>query len=269
LKYIKYNHEGWEKSLEIHWTLSLQVGPAFVSDITYTPFVIGTRTIGVISKIDQASGEPKSLAAVQALLQGQGPRSAADMQWVALIGQSVSLASSQAGSVGSDNSLETAWRAETESLKSILTGVPQNKLGRVALVETLAKQIKNRVKVRLPNVLNGYYSLDDLKYKQSFWMCTFCEFSFVLWNYSLQGKTQMVQDELFRLGEQMVHSVEGTRAIALELCREFEDKFLAHIAHGEVSHLIHYVHLQHNETSHVHACIHLYIECGCVCMLSF
>ncbi|KAJ3707569.1 hypothetical protein LUZ61_011274 [Rhynchospora tenuis] len=166
----------------------------------------GTRTIGVISKIDQASGEPKSLAAVQALLVGQGPRSAAEMQWVALIGQSVSIASAQAGSVGSDNSLETAWRAETESLKSILTGAPQSKLGRVALVETLAKQIRNRMKVRLPNLLNG-----------------------------LQGKTQMVQDELFRLGEQMVHSAEGTRAIALELCREFEDKFLAHIAGGEGS----------------------------------
>ncbi|KAF3332117.1 dynamin-2A-like isoform X1 [Carex littledalei] len=164
----------------------------------------GTRTIGVISKIDQASGEPKSLAAVQALLSGQGPRSAADMPWVALIGQSVSLASAQAGSVGSDNSLETAWRAETESLKSILTGAPQSKLGRVALVETLAKQIRNRMKVRLPNILNG-----------------------------LQGKTQMVQDELVRLGEQMVDSSEGTRAIALELCREFEDKFLAHIALGE------------------------------------
>lgn len=130
-------------------------GSAPVLDITYFCLVIGTRTIGVISKIDQASGEPKSLAAVQALFSGQGPRSAAEMPWVALIGQSVSLASAQAGSVGSDNSLETAWRAETESLKSILTGAPQSKLGRVALVETLAKQIRNRMKVRLPNILSG------------------------------------------------------------------------------------------------------------------
>lgn len=43
-----------------------------------------------------------------------------------------------------------------------------------------------------------------------------------------------MQDELVRLGEQMVHSAEGTRAIALELCREFEDKFLQHITSGEV-----------------------------------
>lgn len=53
--------------------------------------------------------------------------------------------------------------------------------------------------------------------------------------FRLQGKSQIVQDELVRLGEQMVSSSEGTRALALELCREFEDKFLAHIIGGEVS----------------------------------
>ncbi|XP_076937532.1 dynamin-2B-like [Bidens hawaiensis] len=164
-----------------------------------------TRTIGVISKVDQASSDPKILAAVQALLMGQGPRSAADIPWVVLIGQSFSITSAQSGSVGSDNSLETAWRAESESLKSILTGVPQSKLGRLALVETLAHQIRSRMKVRLPSLLSG-----------------------------LQGKSQIVQDELVRLGESMVTSSEGTRALALELCREFEDKFLQHIMTGEV-----------------------------------
>ncbi|KAL3638657.1 Dynamin-2A [Castilleja foliolosa] len=163
-----------------------------------------TRTIGVITKIDQASSEPKTLAAVQALLLNQGPRSTSDIPWVALIGQSVAIASAQSGSVGADNSLETAWRAESESLKSILTGAPQSKLGRLALVETLAQQIRNRMKIRLPNLLSG-----------------------------LQGKSQIVQDELYRLGEQMVQSSEGTRALALELCREFEEKFLQHITTGE------------------------------------
>ncbi|KAJ6830462.1 dynamin-2A-like [Iris pallida] len=164
----------------------------------------GTRIIGVITKIDQAAGDQKSLSAAQALLLNQGPPKTLDIPWVALIGQSVSIASAQAGSVGSENSLETAWRAETESLRSILTGAPQSKLGRVALVETLAKQIRERMKIRLPNLLSG-----------------------------LQNKYQIVQDELFKVGEQMVHTSEGTRAIALELCREFEDKFLQHIASGE------------------------------------
>ncbi|XP_021891586.1 dynamin-2B-like [Carica papaya] len=163
-----------------------------------------TRTIGVISKIDQAAENSKALAAVQALLLNQGPPKTSDIPWVALIGQSVSIASAQSGST--ENSLETAWRAESESLKSILTGAPQSKLGRVALVDALASQIRNRMKLRLPNLLSG-----------------------------LQGKSQIVQDELLRLGEQMVHSAEGTRAIALELCREFEDKFLLHLTGGEGS----------------------------------
>ncbi|CAG7885485.1 unnamed protein product [Brassica rapa] len=163
-----------------------------------------TRTVGIISKIDQAAENPKALAAVQALLSNQGPPKTTDIPWVALIGQSVSIASAESG--GSENSLETAWRAETESLKSILTGAPQSKLGRIALVDTLASQIRSRMKLRLPNILSG-----------------------------LQGKSQVVQDELARLGEQLVSSVEGTRAIALELCREFEDKFLLHLAGGEGS----------------------------------
>ncbi|KAH9603114.1 hypothetical protein KSS87_002688 [Heliosperma pusillum] len=164
----------------------------------------GTRTIGVISKIDQAATESKALAAVQALLMGQGPRSAADIPWVALIGQSVAIATAQSGNAGSENSLEAAWRAESESLKSILTNAPQNKLGRIALVETLAAQIRNRMTVRLPNLLSG-----------------------------LHGKSQIIQDELVKLGESMVSSSEGTRALALELCREFEEKFLRHITGGE------------------------------------
>ncbi|KAL3616191.1 Dynamin-2A [Castilleja foliolosa] len=163
-----------------------------------------TRTVGIISKIDQASSEPKVLAAVQALLLNQGPRSTSEIPWVALIGQSVAIASAQSGTGGADNSLETAWRAESESLKSILTGAPPSKLGRLALVETLAQQIQSRMKVRLPNLLSG-----------------------------LQGKSLVVQDELVRLGAQMVNSAEGTRALALELCREFEDKFLQHITTGE------------------------------------
>lgn len=121
----------------------------------FSVLLLGTRTIGVISKIDQAAGDQKNLVAVQALLLNQGPPKASDIPWVALIGQSVSIASAQAGSVGSESSLETAWRAESESLRSILTGAPQSKLGRVALVDTLAKQIRKRMKVRLPNLLSG------------------------------------------------------------------------------------------------------------------
>ncbi|CAA6661417.1 unnamed protein product [Spirodela intermedia] len=176
---------------EISSSRALRLAKEFDSD--------GTRTIGVISKIDQAAGDPKILSAVQALISNQGPSKASDISWIALIGQSVAIASAHSGSVGPDNSLETAWRAESESLRSMLTGAPQGKLGRIAMVDTIARQIRKRMKVRVA------------------------------------GKSQIVQEELFKLGEQMVHSSEGTRAIALELCREFEDKFLQHIATGEGS----------------------------------
>ena len=115
-------------------------------------FIIGTMTIGVISKIDQAASDQKALAAVQALLLNQGPPKTADIPWIALIGQSVSIAAVQSGN---ESSLETAWKAENESLKSILTGAPQSKLGRIALVDALAQQIRIRMKVRLPNLLSG------------------------------------------------------------------------------------------------------------------
>ncbi|XVE89349.1 hypothetical protein DITRI_Ditri19aG0195000 [Diplodiscus trichospermus] len=184
------------QALEISSSRALRIAKEYDSE--------GTRTVGIISKIDQAASDSKALAAVQALLLNQGPPKTSDIPWVALIGQSVSIASTQSGSASSDNSLEMAWLAESESLKSILIGAPQNKLGRVALVDAIAGQIRNRMKLRLPNLLSG-----------------------------LQGKSQIVKDELLRLGEQMVSTAEGTRAIALELCREFEDKFLQHIMGGE------------------------------------
>uniref|UniRef100_A0ACD6A1C2 Uncharacterized protein n=2 Tax=Avena sativa TaxID=4498 RepID=A0ACD6A1C2_AVESA len=156
----------------------------------------GTRTIGVLSKVDQAAGEQKTLGAVEALLANQGPRTAKDMLWIATT-------YAQSGG-GSETSPETSWQAEVESLLSILCGVPHSKLGRVALVDSLSKQIRTRIRVRLPNLLNG-----------------------------LQGKPQIIQEELAKLGEQMVETSEGTRVIALGLCREFEDTFLQHIAGGE------------------------------------
>ncbi|KAI5073815.1 hypothetical protein GOP47_0011828 [Adiantum capillus-veneris] len=164
----------------------------------------GSRTVGVISKVDQAASDSRNLAAVQALLVGQGPSITLDVPWVALIGQSASIATAHSSSTGGDNSLETAWRAEMENLKSVLGSAPQSKLGRIALVDTLSKQIRKRLKLRLPSILSG-----------------------------LEGRTQEVEEELVRLGESLVQSSEGTRAIALELCREFEDKFLQHINTGE------------------------------------
>ncbi|KAL2339332.1 hypothetical protein Fmac_013778 [Flemingia macrophylla] len=231
------------------------------------------ETVGVISKIDQAASESKALAAVQALLLNQGPPKTSDIPWVALIGQSVSIASAQSGSGASENSLETAWRAETESLKSILTGAPQSKLGRIALVESLAGQIRNRMKLRLPTLLTGlvlqkFLVVQPIDVPPSLSLSVSLLIVRCYWRRNvgeslektkvvrewrsksgekerkkrrfrtkdevlLQGKSQIVQEELVKFGEQMVSSSEGTRALALQLCREFEDKFLQHLTGGE------------------------------------
>lgn len=163
-----------------------------------------TRTVGIISKMDQAEGDSKALTAVQALLLNQGPPKTSDIPWVAVIGQSVAISSVSSSGGAADSSLEAAWRAEVETLKRLLSGAPQNKLGRVALVDSIAGQIRNRMSLRVPNLLSG-----------------------------LQGKSQIVQDELLKLGDQILENTEGTKALALQLCREFEDKFLQHITGGE------------------------------------
>jgi dynamin GTPase len=84
------------------------------------------------------------LDAVAALLSGNGPAITQEIPWVAI-----------AAAHGSEDSLETAWKAEAESLKSLLTQAAPTKLGRVALVETIAKQIRKRLKQRIPTLLSG------------------------------------------------------------------------------------------------------------------
>ena len=85
----------------------------------------GTRIIGVISKVDQTASDATSLAAVNALLSGQGPPSTMDIPWVALIGQPISIVVAHSNL---EDSLETTWKVEMETLKSILNGAPTAKL---------------------------------------------------------------------------------------------------------------------------------------------
>uniref|UniRef100_A0A0D9VKS9 dynamin GTPase n=1 Tax=Leersia perrieri TaxID=77586 RepID=A0A0D9VKS9_9ORYZ len=106
----------------------------------------------------------------------------------------------QAADVASSRALRLAKDIDPDGTRTI--GV----LSKIDQAAADAKTIRKRMKIRLPNLLSG-----------------------------LQGKSQIVQDELARLGEQMVSSAEGTRAVALELCREFEDKFLSHVTSGEGS----------------------------------
>ncbi|EYU22800.1 hypothetical protein MIMGU_mgv1a021424mg [Erythranthe guttata] len=109
----------------------------------------GARTVGVITNIDRAKSVPNVLIAVKCLLLNNGPASISNIPWVAMV-ECVTLH-------GHDKSLETkiAWENEYNSLKRILEGVPESKLGRFALVETLAQKIRQRMEFRLRNLSTG------------------------------------------------------------------------------------------------------------------
>ncbi|KAL8059916.1 hypothetical protein ABFX02_03G118400 [Erythranthe guttata] len=113
----------------------------------------GARTVGVITNIDRAKSVPNVLIAVKCLLLNDGPASISNIPWVAMV-ECVTLH-------GHDKSLETkiAWEKEYNSLKRILEGVPESKLGRFALVETLAQKIRQRMEFRLRNLSTGTASL--------------------------------------------------------------------------------------------------------------
>ncbi|CAI7847072.1 unnamed protein product, partial [Closterium sp. NIES-53] len=49
----------------------------------------------------------------------------------------------------------------------------------------------------------------------------------------LEGRSEEVDAELLRLGESLVSSLNGSRALALELCRGFETKFCEHLDGSE------------------------------------
>ncbi len=67
----------------------------------------------------------------------------------------------------------------------------------------------------------------------------------------LQGRAKVVEAELVTLGEQRVQTSEGTCAMALELCREFEDTFLQHIQTGEV---------KKHKSVKIHTYIHTFVH---------
>ncbi|XP_024004330.1 uncharacterized protein LOC112081845 [Eutrema salsugineum] len=142
-----------------------------------------TRTVGIIGAIDQAAENLDALANVEALLSDKGPPELTGIPWVALICQ---LAQSGSG----ENSLQTACRAEIQSLMSCLGGAPQSKLGRIALVNTLSSLISGRVKLRLPNLLQRH-----------------------------QGKFESEGEKLQAIVEQLANT--GKSAIELDIIREY------------------------------------------------
>lgn len=163
----------------------------------------GSRTVGVITKLDQVGEDKEAVSSVIELVTGQGPSMAQGFPWVAVIGQPTNDKSENVGDY-----LDGAWKAETQTLGSVFRAFGgkglESTLGREALVRTLARQMRKRMKERIPKIMS-----------------------------SLEGRSQEVEDELLRFGDTIVSTVEGSRAVALELCRNFDLKFVDHIEGAE------------------------------------
>lgn len=110
----------------------------------------------MVSKFDQGASDPRSLHAVNAVICGQGLSSAADILWIALIGQSVSI---QATHSNGENSSDSARWVEVESLKSIVRDAPSAKVRRIALVCNYVSPYPKSTEATTSNSLSGYGGL--------------------------------------------------------------------------------------------------------------
>eukprot|EP00897_Mesotaenium_endlicherianum_P008361 jgi/Mesen1/7553/ME000392S06821 len=114
----------------------------------------GTRTVGVITKLDEVSGDKDAVTAVVQLLTGLGPTQAQDFPWVVAIGQPTTAESA----VGISESLEAAWKAEIDTLSSILRANGgrglEPSIGRNGLMKVLARQMRQRMKERIPKLMS-------------------------------------------------------------------------------------------------------------------
>eukprot|EP00850_Spirogloea_muscicola_P024275 SM000553S17884 [mRNA] locus=s553:24:3168:- [translate_table: standard] len=165
----------------------------------------GKRTVGVVTKVDQSAKDADALKATVDLLLRRGTPLTQGFPWVAVIGLP------QGGASGNEltsESLEDGWKLEMTVLPKVLATAGgknlDSVLGRNGLVKVLGKQLRLRMKDRIPALMVG-----------------------------LEGKVQEVETELFKMGDALSVSLEGTRALALELCRNFEDKFMDIILTGE------------------------------------
>ena len=117
----------------------------------HPPHPPGTRSVGVITKLDVVADDKAAIQSVIEFITGQGPSVAQDYPWVAVMGQPTP-------DVTGD-SLAEAWVAENKILGGVVrsTGAKglEASLGREALVRTLARQMRKRMKDRIPRILTG------------------------------------------------------------------------------------------------------------------
>ena len=106
----------------------------------------------MITKLDLVGSDKSAAKAAIELLQGSGPSMAQDYPWVAVIGQPV-------GDVDSNSSLDKAWGEELKTLSQALraNGVKgmEGNFGRDALLRTVARTVRQRLKEKIPRIMAG------------------------------------------------------------------------------------------------------------------
>lgn len=122
--------------------------PYCLSPDAALPCLAGSRTVGVLTRVDQAAGDARALSATSALLQGQGPGLSREIPWVATVTKAQA-------DVSADESLAGSFQAELDMLRNILGRGSQLRLGRTALIEALFATIRNRTKQKIPTLLAG------------------------------------------------------------------------------------------------------------------
>ncbi|CAI7778388.1 unnamed protein product [Closterium sp. NIES-54] len=211
----------------------------------------GVRTIGVITKFDQVMKDRDTAKLAVDLLQKQGAAMAQDYPWVAVIGQPlgdkdtnepmdgawqeeykvlsqfakyplVAVIGKPLGDKDTNELIEAAWHEEGSSQGAVTDGLVMNDnlsginervvtvmrangvkgmdtpMGRDALLRLIARTVRHKMKEKIPRIMSA-----------------------------LEGRSQEVDAELLRLGDSLVSSVHGSRALALELCRELGESLVS------------------------------------------
>ncbi|CAI5514688.1 unnamed protein product [Closterium sp. Naga37s-1] len=157
----------------------------------------GARSIGVITQFDRVVTDKAAAKLALELLQGQGAAMAQDYPWVPVLGQPL-------GDADTDAPMDEAWAGEQKALASVMRALGvkgmEGSMGRDALLRMIARTMRRQMKEKIPRIMAG-----------------------------LESRSVDVESELLRLGESLISDLQGSRAVALELCRGFETRFIEHL----------------------------------------
>ncbi|CAI6012904.1 unnamed protein product [Closterium sp. NIES-65] len=209
----------------------------------------GARSIGVITQFERVVSDKAAAKLALELLQGQGAAMAQDYPWVPVLGQPL-------GDANTDAPMDEAWQGEQKALASVMRALGvkgmEGSMGRDALLRMIARTMRSKMKEKIPRIMAGLEScsvdvesellrlgdslISDTAGLSSWSQLLLFTHSFMPLSHttispphSLESRSVDVESELLRLGESLISDLQGSRAVALELCRGFETRFIEHL----------------------------------------